>query len=120
MTNLEKKYQKTLSKVRGIIEKAGRVFEGELHKIVAIDTGRLNQSIKTGSPKVKRNKISVKVGSFGVFYAKFVDKSKDVKNYHRRKKVVYTGAGQKFIARAFETKKEKIYSIITNDTRIKI
>ena len=111
--NLEAQYQRTLSRVRGKLDRAGRVFESELHQIVAIDTGKLNQSIRTDTPKVEGNTVSVEVGSFGVDYAQYVDKSKKVKNYHRRKKVVYTGPGQEFLERAFQKKKEEIYSIIT-------
>ena len=110
---LEAQYQRTLSRVRGNLDRAGRVFESELHQIVAIKTGKLNQSIKTDTPRVSKNIVTVEVGSFGVDYAKFVDKSKTVKNYHRRKTVVYTGEGQEFISRALENKKDEIYSLIT-------
>ena len=103
-------------KTIGRLERAGRVFENELHKIVAIDTGRLNQSIKTDSVRISGDKFSVEIGSFGVPYAGFVDKANTIKNYHRRKKVVYTGAGQEYIGRAFEEKREEMNSILKGKT----
>ena len=113
-----------IRKLEGDISKklleAGRAVEGEMHNLVAIDTGTLNESIKTGNVERIGDIFSVEVGSEGVEYAKWVENSSTVKNYHRGRKpkgkdtrqIVYTGAGQKWAERSLKNKASEILDIL--------
>lgn len=97
---------------------AGLILEGEMHRIVAIDTGALDKSITTDKVQESGNVFSVDVGSFGgIFYAPIVEFGLGrVFNYHRppppgkRRPVVYSGVGQHWLERSIENKKEEIVS----------
>lgn len=92
--------------------KAGLIVEGEAHRLVAIKTGKLDSSIKTGNVEDGGSvlSISVEAGGGDAPYAKFVEfpTKKGIKNYHRRGKIVYTGNGQFFLRRALNSKKQEV------------
>lgn len=96
--------------------KAGVRYENRLHEIVAIKSGKLDKSIKTSPVSFRGPIVEVKVGSFGVDYAIYVDQGVKgrVYNYHRRGSVVYVGVGQKFLERAFDDVQNDIFNIIAN------
>lgn len=94
-----------------MVKEAHRVEES-MHNIVAIDTGTLDESIKTFQSTTKVSVTSVQVGSEGIDYAPYVDKLKnETKNYHRHKQVVHTGKGQNFLKRAVEIARPQIDGI---------
>lgn len=96
------------------LKEAGFLVESEMHNIVAIDTGRLNDSIKTDEVVDRGDILSVDVGSEGVHYAVYVDQGVggEVYNYHRRsggsRPVVYTGIGQRWIERSLVAQADAI------------
>ena len=100
--------------------KAGVRYEQRLHEIVAIKTGKLDKSIKTSPVRIRGPILEVKVGSFGVDYAIYVDQGVKGRayNYHRNGSVVYVGVGQKYLERGFDDVQHILYQIITN-TRIR-
>lgn len=95
---------------------AGLRYEQRIHEIVAIKTGKLDKSIKTSAPIFNGPIIEVKVGSFGVDYAIYVDQGVKgrVYNYHRKGSVVYVGVGQKYLERAFNDVEGLIFQIISS------
>ena len=108
---------KKLGKIKFALIKSAKILETEMHTIVAIKTGKLDKSIKTGQLKELGSVLSIEVGSFGVGYAKFVETSKTVKNYHRNLEVVYTGRGQKWLARSLNNVKPTILRQISQAFR---
>lgn len=96
---------------------AGLILEGEMHNIVAIKSGDLNTSIRTDRVEDHGSYLSVDVGSFGIFYAGFVEFGIGrVFNYHRPpppgkyRPVVWTGVGQHWAERSVEAKFDAIIS----------
>lgn len=110
-------YKKNLAKK---LLEAGLILEGEMHRIVAIKTGDLDSSITTKDVKDNGNFLSVDVGSFGIFYAGFVELGVlgQTFNYHRppppgkNRQIVWTGIGQHWAERSIEAKKAEILSKI--------
>jgi len=90
--------------------------EAEAKKLVAIDTGKLLNSIGVGALEIHKNSIAVPIFSRGVSYAKFVERGAGgrEKNYHRFDRIVFTGNGQKFLSRAVKNKSEKISQNLKN------
>lgn len=88
------------------LKEAAFLVEGEMHRIVAVDTGALDESIKTDDVIDRGNLLSVDVGSEGVPYAVFVDQGVrgEVFNYHKRagasRPVIFTGFGQHWLERS--------------------
>lgn len=89
---------------------AAVILEGEMHDLVAIKTGKLDNSIKTDNVVDRGNLLSVDVGSKGVFYAPFVELGVKgaIYKYHRYGEVVWVGHGQHFIERSLINKKDVI------------
>ncbi len=94
----------------GKLGDASLIVEGEMHKLVAIKTGRLDSSIKAGQVVDRGAIISVDVGSEGVPYAIYVDQGVKglVYDYHRGGKIVYSGFGQRFIERALQNTQARV------------
>lgn len=104
-------YQKNLK--RNLL-KAGLVNEKEQHRLVAIDTGRLDESISTGKAQEPLPGVfDIDVGSRGVNYAKFVEfGSGGVKNYHRNGLIVFTGIGMQYAERSIANTSVRIVEIL--------
>lgn len=106
------------------VQEAGWILEGEYHRIIAIDTGKLDLAIQTDSAVDRGAVISVDVGSEGVFYAVFVDQGiGQVFNYHqppppgKDRKVIWTGNGLHYMERGLRSQADAIKSKIL-ETRI--
>jgi hypothetical protein len=108
--SLEQQFARYKQRLAVKLGQAGLILEGEYHDIVAIDTGRLDKSIKTGPVVDRGNLLSVDVGSEGVFYAIFVDQGVKGRtyNYHRNGRVVYSGVGQRYMERGLIAKQDEI------------
>lgn len=121
--SLEKQVNKFKAGLAQKLKEAGLILEGEMHNLVAIDTGRLNKSITSGPVVDRGNILSVDVGSEGVPYAIFVDQGVNGKtyNYHRRsglsRPVVYSGLGQKYMERALIATEDRIRAKL-RETRV--
>lgn len=119
MATLQQQFANYKSRLKQKLVEGAVELENEMHRIVAIDTGALNESITTGPVKDLGNALQVDVGSEGIFYAIFVEKG--VKNrvarYHRRqggsRNVVWVGVGQQWAERSLQAKA----SIIVNKLR---
>ena len=111
---LKDQKKKFLKNIFKNIIKAGHVVESEMHQLVARKSGDLDESIKTDPPQITRNKISVSIGSEGVFYARIVELGVKGRtyNYRRDGKVVYTGVGQKWARRSLLNALPKIRKIL--------
>jgi len=108
----KERVEKEILKLKEKMYKVGTIVEDEMHRIVAIDTGKLDDSIITNAPEINNNTVSVEIGSENVEYAKYVNKSITKKNYHRHGNIVYTGKGQDFLKRALKNKKDEILSMM--------
>lgn len=106
--SIENALKRRIGKIKQGLLKGANRLENKMHEIVAIDTGKLNRSISTGKVMHGIGSIFIEVGSEDVKYAKFVEDARSIKNYHRHKKVVYTGAGQKWAKRSLEKTKSNI------------
>lgn len=97
---------------------AALVVEGEMHNLVAVDTGELDESIQTFPVKRTIFGFEVEIGTRGVEHAKFVERGvrNKVYNYHKRKgqerTVIFTGVGQHFASRSLKNTKQRILSIL--------
>lgn len=99
------------------LRRAGLVLEGEMHNLVAIDTGALDKSIQTFPQEVLPGQLIQPVGSEGISYAGFVnDGVGEVYNYHRRngasRPIVYTGDGQRWAQRSVSNKRDSMFNIL--------
>jgi hypothetical protein len=96
------------------LKEAAFLVEGEMHRIVAVDTGALDKSIKTDDVVDRGNLLSVDVGSEGIFYAIYVDQGVGGKvyNYHKRsgagRQVIYSGVGQHWVERSLVKMEDQI------------
>lgn len=114
---LEEQLRRFKESLKIKLQQAGHILEGEYHNIVAIDTGKLDQSITTDNVVDRGNIFSVDVGSQGVFYAIFVDQGIGrIFNYHRRagasRPVVWVGNGMQYMERGLQNKLGEISSKI--------
>ena len=88
------------------LREAAFLVEAEMHKLVAVDTGALDKSIKTDNVVDRGNLLSVDVGSEGIFYGVYVDQGVKGKsyNYHKRsgasRPVIFSGVGQHWVERS--------------------
>lgn len=109
---LENQFQRFKKNLAVKLGQASLILKGGIKDIIAIDTGDLDNSV-VADPVVDRgNVLSADVGSEGVPYAVYVDQGvkRRTYNYHRNKKVVYTGIGQKYMERALINKQNEIRS----------
>lgn len=117
-TSLKSQFDRFKMRLKQKVLDAGHILEGEMHDLVAIDTGKLDRSIVTDQVADRGNLISVDVGSEKVPYAVFVDQGVKgrVYRYHRReganRPIVWIGVGQHFMERALENKMGEIKSKI--------
>jgi len=111
--SFETMHKRRMAEIKSNLVEAAGVWIAEARKLVAIDTGVLLNSLKTGGITSKNGRMSIELGSYGVRYAKWVELGNSKYNvYHRNKKVVYSGDGQFFLDRAKENKLENIISIL--------
>jgi len=113
MVNLNGQKNVILKNLSDKLYKAGLYLEGEVKKIVAIDTGLLHDSIST-SPVMNYPKgLYVEVGTEDIDYAKYVEYGVGkTYNYHRGGSVVYTGDGQHYLERAKNDNMDEIINIL--------
>ncbi len=114
---LTEQYRRFRRSLMQKLAEAAFILEGEMHRIVAIDTGDLNRSIMSGNVIDRGNLFSVDVGTEGIFYADYVELGVGaVYNYHRReggnRPVVWVGNGQHFIERSLQAKYGEIMAKI--------
>jgi len=114
MVNLEGQSSRIKDNLARKLYKAGLYLEGEVKKIVAIDTGLLHDSIDTSPVMRYENGMYVEIGTEYVDYAKYVEYGVGkIYNYHRGGSVVYTGDGQHYLERAKNDSIEEIINILT-------
>ena len=110
---LEEQYYRFKNNLVTNIKNAGLLLEKEMHRIVAIDTGALDQSISTSSVRYSTEGVYVDVGSENIEYAKKVEYGEGRPyNYHRYGVIVYSGVGQHWLTRSLENMKSGILSIL--------
>ena len=113
MASLQLQKIKIINNLKNKLYKAGLVLEGKTKQIVAIDTGNLENNIKTFPVKNLGNVLRVEVGTDNVSYAGYVEYGVGlVYNYHRNGEVVYTGDGQHYLQRAYNDSIEEIINIV--------
>lgn len=106
---LTPQFKKLLNAVSGVLPGAATIIEIEMHDIVAIDTGMLNESINIDPVETTGDTISIKVGSSGVSYAKDVEFGDgNYYDYHRYKKIVHSGVGQYWAKRSVDATRDII------------
>lgn len=114
-SGIEHKVREIKEQVRMNLIESASIVEGNMHKLVAIKTGKLDASIHSTAPRITATGMEVQVIAGGATapYAKFVDQptSNGVKNFHRYGTVVYRGNGQFFAERAINFSRSKIYDI---------
>ena len=113
MVSVKIQSDKILQDIERNLYKAGLFLEGEVKKIVAIDTGALEESIKTFPVEHVGEHLKVSVGSDSIFYAGYVEfgVGKDY-NYHRNGTVVHRGDGQHYLERSIDEHMNEIINII--------
>lgn len=110
---LDPQFDKLIKKVVGILPGAATIVELDMHDIVAIDTGKLNQSIAIDPVEISGDTISIKVGSNGVDYAPEVEFGDgNYYNYHRYGEVVYSGVGQHWVKRSVDASREVVERLL--------
>lgn len=106
---LDPQFAKLINAVVNLLPGAATIIELEMHDLVAIDTGKLNESIAIDPVNISGDTISIKVGSSGVEYASEVEFGDgNYYNYHRYGKVVLSGVGQYWATRSVEASKDII------------
>jgi len=100
---------KLLNAVSGALTEAATMIEIEMHDIVAIDTGALDESIAIDPISTTGDTISIKVGSSGIDYAGDVEFGDgEYYNYHRYGEIVYSGVGQFWAKRSVDVSRDMI------------
>lgn len=110
---LEEQYYRFKNNLVLNMQKAGLLLEKEMHRIVAIDTGALDQSISTSAVGFGTEGVFVDVGSENIEYAQKVEYGEGRQyNYHRYGVIVFSGVGQHWLARSLSNVKSDILSIL--------
>ena len=120
---IESKAAQILARKRNALVKASVVFEQKLKANMAVDTGRLEDSIRARPVEETKTEISAKIGTDGTGYARFVEEGTQgkVKNYGRKsprgngtRNIIYSGVGLRAFERTTEQERENIINIIRN------
>jgi len=90
-----------------------------MHKLVAKDTGKLDEAITTDSLIQRNSLFTIDVGPDPIGYERFVEMGVKGRTYQYKRdgKVVYVGVGQHFMARALENTYSKIFNILSSTKR---
>ena len=113
MNIFSKMHEKRQKRIDGNLMEAGSIWIGEAKRLVAIDTGTLDKSLRVGAITKRQGETAIELGSYGVEYARWVELGNGKNNnYHRNKTIVYAGNGQHFLRRAKENKRGEILTTL--------
>jgi len=113
-------FKRTKPRIARNLFKAGLLVEMTAKNIVAIDTGELQQSIKTDPAIRDGDQIIVKVGSEGVDHAVGVEQGFGrVVRWHRDGRVVFVGDGMQYMERSAEIEKGNILKLVRQAVTIR-
>jgi hypothetical protein len=114
--SLQSRIDSIIARKANALTDAGWELYTEAKNLVAVRTGKLQSDLVSVTKPVQGGVYKVEVGTINNPYAKFVEYGVQGRtyNYSRGGRVVYSGVGQKYLRRAFENKRNQIFSKINN------